>query len=180
MPRRHALSASLVLVAAGLTAGCAPWATYPPVEHTSKLVNPTFEPIPTLMAGAVQYSHEHYGTVSDATFNLPAGISHKVYDKVVEKLGYGRPMQPQDTLAYHVTAVRTRGPEAEVDVIVPRADGLHELVTVRFKQKFARGYEVATAREWRVRADPPMSNYIAPPQPETEVVNAESANTQSN
>lgn len=178
MSRRITISASLVLVAVGLTAGCAPWATYPPIEHTSKLINPNFEPMPSLMADAVRYAKETYGTVPDVTFNLPAGMSYKVYDKVIAKLGYGRPMQPEDTLAYHITAVRTRGPEAEIDVIVPRADGLHELVTIRFQQKFAKGYQVESAREWRVRADPPPANYSAPPQPVTEVVNVEPSTDQ--
>lgn len=177
MFRRSSIVASLALIGTGLITGCAPWATYPPVEHTSKLVNPTFEPMPTLMAETVRYAHDHYGTVSDTTFNLPAGMGYKVYDKVIAKLGFGRPMQAGDQVAYHITAVRTRGPEAEVDVIVPRADGVYELVTIRFKEKLGKGPTIASAREWRVRAEPPSANYVAPPP--SEVANAEPVNSQS-
>lgn len=164
--RFHAISAFLI-VAVGLsqTAGCAPWATYPPVEHTSKLVNPTFEPMPELMSRAIMYVHDEHAAMPALIYNLPEGVPPRAYKLVQNKLPEGRPMQPGDDRAYHVTAVRTRGPEAEVDVIVPRADGLHELETVRFKQKFGKGYTVTSTRQWRLRVEPPAPTYQPQPEP---------------
>ena len=160
---------AFVLLAGGLfaVAGCAPWATYPPVEHTAKLVNPSFEPMPTLMAKAITFVHDEQAAMPELVYNLPSGVPMRTYEIVQKKLAGGRPMQLSDSRAYHVTAVRTRGPEAEVDVIVPRTDGLHELQTVRFKQKFGKGYQVTSSRQWRLRVEPPMANY-QPPIEQTE------------
>lgn len=153
-----------------LATGCAPWATYPPVEHTARLVDPAFEPMPTLMADAVRYADETYNAMDEPVFNLPEGVKPRVYDLVIRKLGRGRPMMAGDTRAYHITAIRTRGPEAEVDVVAPRADGLYELVTLHFKEKFGKGYQIASTRQWRLHVDVPGPHYVAPAEP-TEVAN---------
>jgi len=158
--RRNTVATTALLIAVTIVAvGCAPWATYPPVEHTSKLVNPQFEPIPKLMAESLRYVHEEYGTVEQPVFNLPEGTPASVYRVVQARVDQARPMTAEDERAYHVTTVRTRGPEAETDVIIPRADGLHELVTVRFKQRFGKGYQVDGARTWRVRVTAPPPQF---------------------
>ncbi len=171
MGKRFIITSLLLAGGLAVAAGCAPWATYPPIEHTAKLVNPTFEPMPTLMARALLYVHDEHAAMPELVYNLPAGMPMRTYELVQKKLNGGRPMHYGDSRGYHVTAIRSRGPEAEVDVIVPRSDGLHELETVRFKQKFGKGYEVASSRQWRLRVEPPTPNY-QPPIDETEFVGA--------
>ena len=170
--QRRAFAAAALGICAGssLLAGCAPWATYPPVETTADLAQPTYEPFPTLMALAVIDAHNEWGTVDEGiVYNLPVGTPLDVYEKVNRRLDIrlgqkddspsARPMSESDPAGYHILAVRTRGTDAEVDVIYPRADGLPELVTIYYSRSLVRDFSVDRFRPWRIRVETPMASY---------------------
>ena len=126
-----------------LLVGCTPWANYPPIEGAAAINNPNVPPIPILMAEAVEWMHENYGAEGDEiVLNLPPNTPATVYDRVIVRLKEGRPMTFGDGRAYHVTNVRVRTVQAEVDVIAPRADGVHESTTLYFKNHLAKGWLV--------------------------------------
>lgn len=152
--------AGLLLATLTLTfGGCSPWATYPPVEHTQGLARPAYEPIPTLMAKSIAFAHDRYNAVDDVVINLPEGVPAKVYEKVIRKIGRGRPMTDDDANAYTIQEIRTRGPEAQVDLVYPRSDGLHELVTLYFKNNLIDGWRIDSTRLWRIRVERPRAHY---------------------
>jgi hypothetical protein len=166
--------AAMMMAVALTTVGCAPYATYPPIEVdvARDMTSPTFEPIPTLMVEAIRYTHENYGHGEvDFAWNLPRGTPHGAYTMVEKRLGVGHPLREAGERAYHVQTVRSRGVEAEVDVIYPRQDGLYELVTISFRNEiFAGGWQVKRARPWYIRVEPPEPSWVEPP---TEVVSGE-------
>lgn len=167
----HRAAACSAVIATLITiTGCAPWASYPPVETTASLARPSFEPFPTLMGRAAAYGHDTWGTIDEGiVFNLPPDTPASVYETVTKRINYAysgkpnapsvRPMQEGDPQAYHITSVRVRGTDAEVDLIYPRADGIPELVTIQFSKRFAGGYDVERIRPWRIRIDAPMATY---------------------
>jgi hypothetical protein len=155
-PRRFALLA-LALAAAG----CAPYATFPPIEVTGGLTSPTTEPFPALMIESIR--HTAGAQASDYAWNLPPGSNKRLYDEVTRRLAAGHPMRSDGERAYHVTVVRVRGVKGEVDVIVPKADGTNELVTVYFENHLGRGWHVVGDRAWALHVEPP-----APTLPEAE------------
>jgi hypothetical protein len=178
MPRIAALL--LMTTVALIAAGCAPYATFPPVEvdAASRMSRATFEPFPTLMAEAIRYTHDQYGDgAADFAWNLPRDTPHGVYTMVEKRLGAGRPMKETNERAFHVQTVRARGVEAEVDVIYPRSDGRHELVTIWFRNEILKGgWQVKRARPWYIEVEaPPAPTFVPPPGtgPDTRVVSGE-------
>ena len=149
----------LTALIALLASGCAPMATYPPVEHTRALSRPAYEPIPTLMAESFRYAHERYQVADELIFNLPEGVTTNVYHMVARKLGEARPMFADDERAYTISEIRTRGSEAQADLIYPRADGLHQLVTIYFKASLLDGWKVASTRQWRIYSQAPQPRF---------------------
>lgn len=150
-------------------AACAPSSTYPPVETTARLTKPTFEPVPTVIATAIRYAQQNYVKDQDVAINLPPGVPAEAYDKVFAKLEGGRPMTVEGEPALHITEVRTRNFNAQVDMIYPRADGLNQFVTLTMKRSVLENYHVVRARPWQLRDVTAMApNYVAPPVEEQE------------
>ncbi|HWB20470.1 MAG TPA: hypothetical protein VG711_09240 [Phycisphaerales bacterium] len=149
-------------------AACAPWASYPPVETTAKFTKATYEPIPTLMTEGIRCMNERYGEKSgDFAFNLPAGTPAKVYDTVIQRLGGGHPLSNPAEPAYHITQVRSRDLDGEVDVIFPGADGVYQSATIKLHKELVGPYQVTDVRIWHFPVQPPAPNY-PPPMPEGE------------
>lgn len=141
--------------------GCSPSGTYPPVEITGKLIKPTHEPIPTLMAVAIRYARENYGKDQDLAINLPAGTTAEAYETVFKKVGGGRPMMDSGEKAIHIQEVRSRNFNAQVDLIYPRADGLNQLVTLTLHRGMLEKYRVERARAWQIRdVEAPEPSYV--------------------
>ncbi len=60
MNRQRLQTAGAVITLAMLGAGCAPFATYPPIEVTAGMAQPVYEPFPTLMARAIEYTRTEF------------------------------------------------------------------------------------------------------------------------
>ncbi len=144
-------------------AGCTPWATYPPVEGSVDLSDPDLSPIPELMADAIRYTHTRDGREGEIVFNLPPGTPRSVYQAVIKRLGDGRAMTDPAEVAYHVTEIRVRTLESEVDVIHTRPDdGTPEQMTISFRQNLLTGFRVERVRAWRYPVDVPPPHYLRP------------------
>ncbi len=79
-----------VLLAMGLVvwAGCAPSATYPPIQGMVELSGPMIEPIPTLMTESIRYAQSRYGDgPEEFAINLPPQTPRALYETVIRRLG---------------------------------------------------------------------------------------------
>lgn len=162
---RSLAAAAIVFMLLALNA-CSPWATYPPVETkmAQSMTRETFEPVPTVMAVALQYARDKYYPEQDVAINLPAGTPAMVYDKVIKKLGWGHPLVIPDDVALFVSEVRTRSFNGQVDLIHRRTDGLYEMVTISMSRGPVNKYKVDGFRIWQWRnLQAPMPNYVEPP-----------------
>lgn len=157
---------ALGLVALAGFSGCSSWSTYPPVETKAAQVfsQPTREPVPTIIAAALNYARREYTPDKNLPINLPAGCSWEVYHRVFERVsGEPRPMLKAGEPAIAITEVRTRLWEAEVDLIYPRGDGLNQLVTIHVERNATEPWRVKSARLWQIRNEAmPDPNYVAP------------------
>jgi len=171
----HRLCTVVALAAGSLmpfASGCAPFATYPPVEGSLGIDNPQYEPVPSIMADAIWYTHQRFGDGRDSfAINLPEGTEPEVYDKVIENLGRGTPMTDPGEWAYHITQIRSRGLQAEADVIYPRAGAPHGFLTVKMRKAWET-YEVESAKVWNIPTHVPAPNWY-PHEETTELVSEE-------
>ena len=163
--RHGCLFASLAGIAL-LFAGCSPWATYPPVEvkPAQAMTSETFEPLPTVMALAIDYARAECVPGKNYPVNLPAGSGWQSYEKVFEKTqGDDTPMKTVGEPALHITQVRTRAFDAEVDLVYPRGDGLNQLVTISLNREVFKDWRVMSARLWQIRSiEIPDPTYTPP------------------
>lgn len=173
MTRHGRLLTTIILGCGGLAfAGCAQWATYPPVETKAARMMTraeTAEPLPTIMALSIDYVRTEYVAGQDLPVNLPAGTSAEAYNKIFSKVKDGRggttihPMTKPGEPAICITEVRTRAFDAEVDVIYPRADGLNQLATLKLQREVFKEWAVKSARPWQLRnVQLPEPTYVAP------------------
>ena len=161
--RRVPISATILFVLLLSISGCTSWSTYPPVEITGRLTNPSFEPMPTLMTESIRFARSHYGKgEEDFAINLPEGVPHEIYTRVIRKLGGGHPQTDPAELTYHILELRIRGIEAEVDLVYPRSGSIYELVTISFSRRLVEGWVVLSSRLWRIHVDRPDPHYVAP------------------
>ncbi|MAB84003.1 MAG: hypothetical protein CMJ24_11320 [Phycisphaerae bacterium] len=141
----------IVPVACMLLAGCAPYSSYPPVEETSGLSHPTFEPVPTIIVAAIEWGRSReQGETAEAplSFVLPRDSSDKTYEKIEKRIeGSERASSDRDGIA--IRSVRIRGFDASVDVSVPRDRGEPILYTIDLKSKPFQKWEVVAHRRWR-------------------------------
>lgn len=142
---------TIVPVACALVAGCAPYSSYPPVEETSGLTHPTFEPVPTIIASAIEWGRDREdGEIAEAplVFALPRDSSDITYEKIEDRIEGSR-RAAEDEPAIAIRSVRVRGFDALVDISVPRDRGEPLLYTLDLKSKPFQGWEVVAHRRWR-------------------------------
>lgn len=162
--RRFTIICNVILATLFLWAsGCASWSTYPPVETTAKFVRAESGPIANVAAASIQYAHAKYTPDETLAFNLPPGSPPALYEAVLAYLeGKAKPMEREGQPAIHVVEIRTRGFNAQADVIYVRADGLHQMVTLTLQKSIASPYRVVRAHGWAVRKlDLPPPTFVA-------------------
>jgi hypothetical protein len=137
------------------------------VETTKALTNrPAARPVPAIMATSIEYAQERYLKGEDAAINLPEGTSAAAYDAVLAKLGGGRPMLIPNEPTIHIQEVRTRGFDAQTDLIYQKSDGFFQMVTLTLRGNMMEQYHVTNARTWQIRnLAAPSPNYVPPPMP---------------
>jgi hypothetical protein len=161
MPRF--LPCVLLVVLVFLVLSCAPFATYPPIEGARSIDNPAWEPVPSIIADSIRHVHSRFGIGhDDYAINLPAGCPALVYEKVIAKLGTGLPMTDASQWAYHVVEIRSRALNAECDIIYPRENAPHGMVTLHLENDLGR-YQVKSTKLWNLPASAPQPNYVPEP-----------------
>jgi hypothetical protein len=154
------ISATLLLGLACLfAAACSPAITYPPEKGVLTSRASPGEPVPTLMAYAIEYAHDQWGWEEDFAINLPAGTPAWVYEKVIKRIGGGHPLEHPGEPAYHVTRVSSQGNTGMVDLFYPKPDGDYGYATLTFELQLIGGYEHSATRIWQTREQPPAPNY---------------------
>ena len=151
----------LTIAVFGLLASCAPYNTYPGVEHISSRHDIGYEPMSTLVVESLRYADESYGVNEELIINLPEGTPASIYDDIIDRLGRGRPMIDSSESALHIKEVRSRGFQGEVDVIYPTGRGQYSLATIFFDRGLINDYAVINARRWRIPTPQPTPSYPA-------------------
>ena len=153
-------STTVLLALSGFFAtACAPAITYPPEEGVVMSRSAASEPVPTLMAKAIEYAHDQWGDGGEIAINLPAGTPIAVYDKVFKRLGTGHPMEDPNEPAYHVTRVSSQASEAIIDLFYPKPGGTYGFVTLTFRMQLVGGYQRSITRVWQIGDQPPPPAY---------------------
>ena len=171
MNQTTAFVISLFLAGLSLT-GCAAWSTYPAIPGAMQVGHPEVEPLPTIMAEAIRYCNGRFLKAEEPAFNLPEGVTVHTYEAVRRRLDAGRPMTEAGELAVHVRQVRVRGTSAQVDVVYPRGDGMHQFMTLHMKQRWVNRFEVEQTRLWRIHVQVPEPQYPLFEQEELEELEA--------
>ncbi len=164
-------AAILGLAAVSLTA-CSLVATFPSDTRALDRDSVASEPVPTLIAEAVNYASAMYDSDGDPAINLPAGTSMVLYARVIDRLGDGHPQLDPDEPAFSIVKVRARGSDGEVDLFIPNIDGSHSFATLTFHRDFAKYTHVRT-KWWDTGELPPPVNYVVIDQHEAEQVPVE-------
>ncbi len=150
---------SIALLA--LMASCAPYNTYPRVEHIGSKHDIGHEPMSTLVVESLRYADESYGLDEELIINLPEGTPAEIYEVFIERIGRGRPMIDASESALTIKEIRTRGLKGEVDVIYPTGQGKYALATIFFDRGLLNDYAVVNARRWRIPTAQPKPSYPA-------------------
>jgi hypothetical protein len=125
-----------VLAAAGLAAaiaGCASYASYPPVPKDTALNDPNGPAMEEVMMAGLRWIAAKYppaaatptgvpaGPASEVAINLPPGVKPVVYERVAAAVPGGKPVTPetQHLPTYHVSNIRIRGDEANIWIVRP-------------------------------------------------------------
>lgn len=156
---------SSALLACALAAGCAPYSSYPPVEETSGLTHPTFEPVPTIIVKAIEWGREREkGEVAEAplAFTLPSNSSEISYEKIEGRIEGSRRAEAGEQ-AIDIRSVRVRGFDATVDIAVPRDMGDPILYSLSLKSMPFEKWKIVSERRWRFHEKDMAAVKHAPP-----------------
>ena len=151
---------SLGLAAATLSA-CTTLATYPSDSRAELSPEATVnEPVPKLIAAAIDYAGSTEGSVGDPAINLPDGSGMRLYEQVIGRLGRGHAQIDPDEPAYSITKVRARGLEGEVDLFIPNVDGSYSFATLTFRRNPFAEFRHTRTRWWSLAEQPPGINHV--------------------
>lgn len=151
MQRTASIVVSLILLALpAMLGGCNMKAAYPQQDGWQQL-DPFLDPVPQVMARALDASHAATDPSVPLVWNLPAGMQKTVWNKVATLLGPGAVAMTKDgERVWSVERVRVNGSFAEVDVLWRNADGLWQLMTVHLEGAALAPYRVTYLQRWRL------------------------------
>lgn len=151
MQRTASIVVSLILLALpAMLGGCNMKAAYPQQDGWQQL-DPFLDPVPQVMARALDASHAATDPSVPLVWNLPAGMQKTVWNKVSTLLGPGAVAMTKDgERVWSIERVRVNGSFAEVDVLWRNADGLWQLMTVHLEGAALAPYRVTYLQRWRL------------------------------
>lgn len=151
MQRTASIVVSLILLALpAMLGGCNMKAAYPQQDGWQQL-DPFLDPVPQVMARALDASHAATDPSVPLVWNLPPGMQKTVWNKVSTLLGPGAVAMTKDgERVWSVERVRVNGSFAEVDVLWRNADGLWQLMTVHLEGAALAPYRVTYLQRWRL------------------------------
>lgn len=146
-----------MIVVASLAAGCANYASYPPLEGDPSAAEATSSPAPEVIATAIEWcvTREDFSEQqAPVDFQLPTGMNETTHEAVIEQLkDGGLDSQPASTGGIEVRSVRIFGLKAMVDLSVPRNGGPNQLVTLELRTYPFQSWRVIGANRWRFNED---------------------------
>ncbi|MBM4111003.1 MAG: hypothetical protein FJ254_06555 [Phycisphaerae bacterium] len=143
------VSLTLLTLSAAL-GGCNMKAAYPQQDGWQQL-DPFLDPVPQVVARALDASHAATDPSVPLVWNLPPGMQKTVWNKVSTLLGTGSAAMTKDgERVWSVERVRVNGSIAEVDVLWRNADGLWQLMTVHLEGAAFAPYRVTYLQRWRL------------------------------
>jgi len=151
---------SLLLLSSVAVTGCSPWSTFPSDGSTSVIEYPELPPIPGLIARALGRVHDLEGREGPVVFNMPADSPYHLFTKVRRELGEDSVIQmTSDQEAVHLSQIRLRATDAEIDVTSRGPDGVPVVTTLSFSRAVFGGWQLERTRVWRIRATIPEPGY---------------------
>lgn len=177
------LSIGLIAAAAGSLVGCVGYASYPPIDSASPVVNnPNAPPADELMMlgtkwVADRYPPPHAGPVvagePQFAINLPEGVRRDVYERVSQRTG-GRavPLTEENAKTlpiYSISRIWIRMHDAKIDIMRPRlelpkqSDGqpVYECITLLVEGGM-QPWRVTRFQTWEVGIVPPPPLWYCP------------------
>jgi hypothetical protein len=140
----------ILLALPAMLGGCNMKAAYPQQDGWQQL-DPFLDPVPQVMARALDASHAATDPSVPLVWNLPPGMQKTVWNKVSTLLGPGAVAMTKDgERVWSVERVRVNGSFAEVDVLWRNADGLWQLMTVHLEGAALAPYRVTYLQRWRL------------------------------
>lgn len=151
MQRTASIVVSLILLAMpAVLGGCNMKAAYPQQDGWQQL-DPFLDPVPQVMARALDASHAATDPSVPLVWNLPPGMQKTVWNKVSSLLGQGAVAMTKDgERVWSIERVRVNGSFAEVDVLWRNADGMWQLMTVHLEGAAMAPYRVTYLQRWRL------------------------------
>ena len=154
MFRIPAFAVILTFVAA---AGCANYASYPPLEGEASIDQATQAPIPEVIATAIEWcvAREDFRSQQEPViFSLPASMGDDAHAAVAEQLNSnGLETDPSRTDGIEIRSVRMFGLKAMVDMTVPRGTLPPQLVTLELQSYVFQPWHVSGSNRWRFNED---------------------------
>ena len=148
----------VALALAGVTGGCAPFATFPPDSHTGIKIYPWMAPAPEVMATSLRQVHARVSPDTPLVYNLPAGMTATAWKYVQNKLGPdARTMVDGDKVFLDLQRFGIRNTKAFADISVWN-DGVGFLVTVSLERNNVMPFKVNNLQRFYISMSEPRPN----------------------
>ena len=148
----------VALALAGVTGGCAPFATFPPDSDTGIKIYPWMAPAPEVMATSLRQVHARVSPDTPLVYNLPAGMTATAWKYVQNKLGPdARTMVDGDKVFLDLQRFGIRNTKAFADISVWN-DGVGFLVTVSLERNNVMPFKVNNLQRFYISMSEPRPN----------------------
>ena len=144
---------SILMLMSLLMAGCANYASYPPLEGKQRADGPISAPVPEVIATAIEWCvarEDFREQQKPVVFQLPSGMDESAHEAVARELrksNLNSTMSSADGIV--IRSVRLFGLKAMVDMSVPRNYGNDQLVTLELQSYAFQPWRVVAANRWR-------------------------------
>ena len=136
-----------------LAAGCANYASYPPLEGANATADSIKAPVPEVIATAIEWCvarEDFRDQQKPVIFHLPTGMGEQAHQAVAEQLKQSNlNSSASDENGIEIRSVRLFGLKAMVDMSVPRNYGNDQLVTLELQSYAFQPWRVVGANRWR-------------------------------
>ena len=147
------------LVLAGISGGCAPFATFPPDSDTGLRIYPWMAPAPEVMATSLRQVHARVSPDTPLIYNLPAGMTATTWKYVENKLEPdARVMVEGDRVFLDLQRFGVRNTKAFADISVWK-DGVGFLVTVTLERDNVMPFKVTNLQRFYISMSEPSPNH---------------------
>ncbi|MDG2423405.1 MAG: hypothetical protein P8M22_05445 [Phycisphaerales bacterium] len=134
-------------------AGCANYASYPPLEGTASTEQATSAPVPEVIATAIEWCvarEDFRSQQKPVIFSLPPSMGDEAHAAVAKQLQLnGLETDAETTNGIEIRSVRLFGLRGMVDMSVPRGSAPPQLVTLELQSYLFQPWHVVGSNRWR-------------------------------